>query len=95
MKIIEPVVGNWYRNLNNEQDFEVVAVEADQGLIEIQYFDGDIEELDTDSWYEMDIDYISSPEDWSGPFESKHKAFQLEDEIAARPTHWTSLLENF
>jgi hypothetical protein len=37
--------------------------------VEIQYFDGEVEELDLDSWYEMALEPIEPPEDWSGPFD--------------------------
>ena len=47
--------------------FKVVA--DDDDTIEIQYFNGDLEELDKDSWWEMGLKAISAPDDWSGPFD--------------------------
>ena len=35
--------------------------------IEIQYFDGDVEEIDLDDWFGLDIERIEPPEDWTGP----------------------------
>lgn len=38
-----------------------------QRLVEIQHFDGDLEEIDFDAWYAMEIEPIEAPEDWTGP----------------------------
>jgi hypothetical protein len=59
------VVGDWYR-VGTEPPFEVVAVDADHETIEIQYFDGTVEEVDFESWLEMAPQPTVPPEDWSG-----------------------------
>lgn len=64
----EPEVGQWYRNEAGAV-FEVVALDEEEGIIEIQYFDGAIEELDTESWYAQLLQQEAEPEDWSGPFD--------------------------
>ncbi|MDG4596806.1 MAG: hypothetical protein P9F75_14165 [Candidatus Contendobacter sp.] len=69
MSDVDPIIGNWYRNQETGNDFEVVALDEDAQTIEIQYFDGELEELDLDTWYELAIDAIEAPEDWSGPFD--------------------------
>lgn len=46
--------------------FEVVAFDTDDGTIEIQCFDGTIEELDLDEWRNEQIDAAEPPEDWTG-----------------------------
>lgn len=69
MSDVDPIIGNWYRNQETGNDFEVVALDEDAQTIEIQYFDGELEELDLDAWYELAIDSIEAPEDWSGPFD--------------------------
>lgn len=62
---LEPLVGQWYWHHDKGQSFMVVAVEED--LVEIQHYDGDLEEMDLDAWSEMDIEPGEAPEDWSGP----------------------------
>jgi len=69
MSDVDPIIGNWYRNQETGNDFEVVALDEDAQTIEIQYFDGELEELDLDAWYELPIESIEVPEDWSGPFD--------------------------
>ena len=61
----EPVPGQWYENLEEEEQFRVLTVDEDSELIEIEYLDGDIEELDIESWHEMDLEKIDEPEGWS------------------------------
>jgi len=62
----DPIVTTWYQHLDKGQKFQVVAVDDNENLIEIQYFDGDIEEIDADDWYLMELEQIESPEDISG-----------------------------
>lgn len=62
----DPVAGQWYENLEEEETFQVLSVDADSELIEIQYLDGDVEEIDLETWAEMDLDLTEEPEGWSG-----------------------------
>ena len=62
---IEPVPGQWYENLEEEESFRVLSVDEDSELLEIEYLDGDIEEIDLESWHEMDLARIEEPEGWS------------------------------
>ncbi|MCP5419656.1 MAG: hypothetical protein H6970_04690 [Gammaproteobacteria bacterium] len=69
MNELDPIVGNWYRNADSDLEFEVVAVDEDAQTIEIQYAEGEVEEIDLDTWSEMPLEAIEAPEDWSGPFD--------------------------
>ena len=42
---MKPTIGNWYR-IHGGDSFEVVAFDEDDGTIELQYFDGTVEEMD-------------------------------------------------
>ena len=64
---LKPVVTQWYRHLDKGQQFQVTAFDEDEGTVEIQHFDGDVEEVDLDEWSEMEIELIEPPEDWTGP----------------------------
>lgn len=80
----EPAVGDWYKKLGGES-FEIVAVDQDDETVEVQYFGGEVEELDFDSWYELDIDPIDPPEDWSGPFDDLETDDFGDNGVAMRP----------
>lgn len=79
---VDPVVGNWYRHLDKGYEFQVVAYDETGGVVEIQHFDGDVEALDLDEWYAMELEAIAPPEDWSGPvddFESDDSGYSETD----------------
>jgi hypothetical protein len=61
----EPVKSQWYENLEEEEQFRVLSVDEDSELIEIEYLDGDIEELDVEAWHDMDLERIAEPEGWA------------------------------
>jgi hypothetical protein len=67
--IPQPTVGDWYRSPTGAS-FEVVAYDDDDGTIEIQYFDGTIEEWELEDWEAQwkdgAIEASEAPEDWSG-----------------------------
>jgi hypothetical protein len=65
----EPVPGQWYENLEEEESFRVLSVDEDSELVEIEYLDGDIEEIDIEAWHEMDLEHTDEPEGWSEPEE--------------------------
>ncbi len=66
MAVAYPVIGKWFRRPNGTL-FEVVAVDEDDGTIEIQFFDGTIDEVDLEAWPELLlVEVVSAPEDWSG-----------------------------
>ena len=46
---MKPTIGNWYR-IQGSDSFEVVAYDEDDGTIELQYFDGTVEEMDLEDW---------------------------------------------
>ena len=65
----QPGIGDWYR-LQGGALFEVVALDDDDGTIEIQYFDGTVEEMDIEDWETQcedgALESAEPPEDWSG-----------------------------
>ena len=69
----EPVPGQWYENLEEEEQFRVLTMDEDSELVEIEYLDGDIEELDLEAWREMDLERIAEPEGWSDEDEEEEE----------------------
>ena len=61
----EPAAGQWYQNVEEEESFRVLSVNEDSELVEIEYVDGDIEEIDIEAWHEMDLEKTTAPEGWS------------------------------
>lgn len=75
---LRPVVGDWYLAPGGET-FEVVAFEPEEETVEIQYFDGSVEELDLDSWLELGADYAEPPEDYSGSLDLAREDYDFEE----------------
>lgn len=61
-----PVPGKWYENLEDGEVFQVLSVDEDSELIELQYEDGDVEEVDYETWQELDLELTEEPEGWTG-----------------------------
>ena len=65
MAVKYPVIGHWFRRSNGTL-FEVVAVDEQDSTIEIQQYDGTIDEVDLEAWPELLPIEVSAPDDWSG-----------------------------
>ena len=77
-----PVVGDWYRRPNGAL-FEIVAIDRDDGTIEVQHFDGTVEEFDLESWEEQEFEEAQPPEDWTGSVDVEPEDYEAEREINA------------
>ncbi|HET8701179.1 MAG TPA: DUF6763 family protein [Nitrococcus sp.] len=73
-----PVVGEWYMGPGGES-FEVVAYDPDEETVEVQYFDGAVEEFELETWLELSAEPIEPPEDWSGSVDITREDYGAED----------------
>jgi hypothetical protein len=62
----DPVAGQWYKDLEDQELFQVLSLDPDNETIEVQFENGDIEEIDLDTWHELDLEHTVEPEGWSG-----------------------------
>lgn len=88
---VKPVVGDWYQSPEG-LDFEVVAIDQDERTVEIQYFDGAIEELDFSSWVQMPLQAVQPPEDWSGSVDMMREDFIADTGMTSQES-WASPLD--
>jgi hypothetical protein len=92
-----PVVGDWYRRQGGEL-FEIVAVDEDDGTIEVQHFDGTVEELDFESWDDQWEDALleaaEAPEDWTGSVDVEPEDVEDNDQQNSE-RQWLSPLDFF
>lgn len=75
-----PVPGQWYESLEDEETFQVLSIDEDSELIELQYEDGDVEEIDYETWQELDLELTDEPEGWSGSDDEDDEEEELDDE---------------
>ena len=79
MAVLYPVIGQWFRRPNGTL-FEVVAIDEGAGTVEIQQFDGTIDEIDIERWPEMLLSEATAPEDWSGSVDMDPEDFDANNE---------------
>jgi len=91
MAVVFPVIGNWYRRVNGAL-FEVVAVDEQDATVELQYFDGTIDEIDLESWPSMLLERVRAPEDWSGSVDMDPEDL-AEGDRTESPLGWHDPLE--
>lgn len=83
-----PVPGKWYENLEEEETFRVLTVDEDNELVEIEYVDGEIEELDLDTWHELDLELTEEPEGWSDESDDDEEEDEDWDEEDEEDDDW-------
>jgi hypothetical protein len=76
----EPVPGQWYENLEEEEPFRVLTMDEDSELVELEYLDGDIEEIDLETWHEMDLELTTEPEGWAASQEEEDDEDEDDDD---------------
>lgn len=64
-------IGLWYETADNNDRFEVVAMDDANHTIEIQHFDGTLEDIDYEAWSQMGVQKSAPPDDDSGAFDSE------------------------
>lgn len=74
---LQPIIGDWYQN-NTGETFEVVAYDPEDQNVEIQYFDGAVEELDLDTWVQIPLRSAEPPEDWSGSYDISREDYGVD-----------------
>lgn len=60
----EPQVGIRYRDLETDQEFEVINLDEYEGVVTVQYDDADEDTtIALDDWYEMSL-HVDDDADW-------------------------------
>jgi hypothetical protein len=93
MKMLSPVIGGWYKDLQTNALFEVVDWDPTTLTIETQYLDGEVSEYDLDAWREMLLERAEAPEDWRTAFELDDED-KLDPDLPFHPEDWSSPLNS-
>lgn len=89
MKMIIPVVGSWYKDLQTQALFEVIDWDPGNRTIETQYLDGEVSEYDLETWRDMRLAEVEAPEDWRTAFELDDEDL-LDPDLPMHPEDWSS-----
>ena len=84
MSASTPIIGNWYE-CREGQLFEVVAVDIDDHTVEVQHFDGTLEEFDDDGWLAMMPKETDAPEDWTGSLDVEPEDHDNDEVMTVAP----------
>jgi len=79
----EVEIGLWYENADNNGRFEIVAMDEANHTIEIQYFDGTLEEIEYESWTQMEVQDSAPPDDDSGAFDTEFAEYDVNELLAS------------
>jgi Family of unknown function (DUF6763) len=60
-------IGQWYTRRDKGEIFQVVGYDPNSLTIETQTFDGDLDEVDLETWAGLPLAFAEPPEDWTGP----------------------------
>jgi hypothetical protein len=84
MTLPTPIVGDWYQARDGEL-FEVVAIDTDDHTIEVQFFDGTLEEFENSDWIALSPQTAEAPEDWTGSLDVDPEDHDDEAELNSAP----------
>ena len=60
---IGPEIGQWYARTDRSELFQVVGRDEQSRTIEIQYFDGDLDEIEAEEWSGLPLERTEPPEE--------------------------------
>jgi hypothetical protein len=90
----DPVEGNWYEFVDEGRSFFIVTVDEDEGIIEIQDYDGAVDEIELAAWHDLDLEPIDPPEDWLGFLEDLESEDTEDYEVQEMDaTEWSEPLD--
>ena len=90
MTVPDPQVGAWFRKLSGKL-VQVVALDGTDGTVELQHFDGTVEEFDLDQWDRVVFMSAAAPEDWSGSLDVAQEDVLLDEEYLTHPVYMDAL----
>lgn len=65
---LAPAPGSWYE-LETGEVFTVTGLDLPHGLIDIEYIDGRVDQIDLAAWRGLELTEVELPENWQGSIE--------------------------
>ena len=69
MDELDPVVGQWYLDLEQDDRFRILSMDEQADEIEIEYEDGETRTIGFDDWYDLDLDVMDEDDSEVEPAE--------------------------
>ncbi len=91
--VVRPEIGQWYTRADKGEMFQVVGRDENSRAVEIQSFDGELDEIDTETWATLPLERVEPPEDWTGPVDDVETDDLGYSETEMVPADFTQLLQ--
>lgn len=91
-RVGRPEPGQWYVRTDNGGMFQVVGRDEESRAIEIQSYDGDLDEIDAEVWSTLPLERNEPPEDWTASMDAIDPSDVAESGTGAPPTDATQPL---
>jgi hypothetical protein len=88
-------VGQWYVRRDKGEIFQVTGRDEKARTIEIQAFDGDLDEIDEETWRVLPLGLAEPPEDWTGPVDDVERDDLGYSETDMTGADWAEPLESY
>ena len=88
-----PRIGQWYSRLDKGEMFQVTGRDYRARTVEIQTFDGDVDEIDQEAWTTLPLSFAEPPENWTGPVDDVETDDLGYSETQMQPSDWEQPLE--
>jgi hypothetical protein len=92
---LDPQIDQWYAHLDKGQRFYVTAIDNESNAVEVQHFDGDVEEFSLDEWRDLEIELSVEPENWSGALDIAEQDDLGTGVTDTEPDDWAEPGEDF
>ncbi len=86
-------IGQWYLRWDKGEVFQVTGRDERARTIEIQTFDGDLDEVDEPVWMTLPLSLAEPPEDWTGPMDDVETDDLGYSETDMAPEDWSEPLQ--
>ncbi len=83
-----PEIGQWYARGDKGGLFQVVGRDDESRTIEIQTLDGEVDEIDSETWSTLPLERSEPPEDWTAPMDNVEKDDLGYTETEMAPVDW-------
>ena len=85
---LEPIVGKWYLDSDLDEQFRVVAIDEEREVVEIQYLNGEADEIELEAWSDLDLEAAEPPEEESEDEDEEPRESRFSERDAGETDDW-------
>jgi hypothetical protein len=85
---LEPIVGKWYVDADLDERFRVVAIDEEREVVEIQYLNGEADEIELEAWSDLDLEAAEPPDEESDDEDEEPRESRFSEREAGEADDW-------